>query len=187
MTPVRSRIEIRRAQSADAAQIAEIYAPIVLHTDISFETEAPTSSVMEQRLQSTVAFFPWLVAVSDEGVAGYAYASRHRERAAYRWSVDVSVYVRERLRGCGVGRSLYQALLPILRRQGFRSAFAGITLPNAASVRLHESLGFSQLGIYREVGFKHGRWHDVGWWRLGLNSGEGPPGEPIPFAVSGSG
>lgn len=183
MTEPRGLIEIRCAQSADAGQIAQIYAPIVRSTAISFETEPPSPSVMAQRIQTTLATHPWLVAICDHAVAGYAYASRHRERAAYRWSVDVSVYVLDSMRGRGVGRSLYEALLPILRRQGFRSAFAGIALPNPASVRLHESLGFVMLGVYREVGFKHGRWHDVGWWRLALATGDEPPQEPIPFGA----
>jgi phosphinothricin acetyltransferase len=111
---------------------------------------------------------PWLVAERDGGVTGYAYASPHRARAAYRWGADVSVYLDERERGRGSGRALYGALLPVLRDLGYTGAYAGITLPNPASVALHESMGFSLVGVYRRVGYKLGGWHDVGWWQLVL-------------------
>ena len=97
---------------------------------------------------------------------GYAYASRHRERAAYQWSVDVSVYVRADAHRRGIGRALYTALLRIVTAQGFYGAYAGITLPNASSVGLHEAMGFRAVGVYRAVGYKLGAWHDVGWWDL---------------------
>ena len=174
-------IEIRTATALDAPAIAAIYAPIVRCTAISFETEAPTSEVMARRIAGTLTTHPWLVAEGDNEILGYAYAGKHRERAAYRWSVDVSAYVREDARRMGIGRLLYERLLAILRAQGFRSAFAGIALPNAASVALHEAVGFRPLGIYKDVGFKLGRWHDVGWWRVGLSDSALPPDEPKPF------
>lgn len=171
---------IRTAHIADARDIRAIYAPIVTATAISFEIEPPSVAQIEDRILSTLPKFPYLVCVEDEKVLGYAYAGAHRERAAYRWSVDVTVYVSEEARGSGVGRSLYGALTRILRRQNFHAAFAGITLPNDGSVALHKSLGFQFLGIYEEVGFKFGRWHSVSWWRRGL--GEGPPvAEPVGF------
>ena len=173
--------KIRVANPVDAVAIAAIYAPIVRDTVISFEIELPTPQVMEERILVTLSMYPWLVAERDGEVVGYAYASKHRERAAYRWSVDVSAYVREGARGMGIGRALYDALIGMLRRQGFRSAFAGIALPNEASIRLHEAVGFQLVGVYRDVGFKHGHWRDVGWWRLGLTTGDAPPGEPISF------
>jgi L-amino acid N-acyltransferase YncA len=123
-----------------------------------------------------LTFAPWLVCVDGRRVIGYAYASRHRERAAYRWCVDVSVYVRDGCRGAGVGRALYTSLIALLRLQGFCAAHAGITLPNEASVRLHESLGFRPVAVYPRVGFKCGAWHDVGWWQLGLQERIGEPG-----------
>jgi L-amino acid N-acyltransferase YncA len=178
---------IRIAEAADAQEVAEIYAPAVAGSPISFETEVPTGREMEERITAALAFAPWLVCVDGERVDGYAYASRHRERAAYRWSVDVSVYVHERGRRAGVGRALYTALFALLRLQGFHAAHAGITLPNEASVRLHESLGFRLVGVYPRVGFKCGAWHDVGWWQLGLLDRIGEPGPTLPMeALRGS-
>jgi phosphinothricin acetyltransferase len=128
--------------------------------------------------------------VSDEGggrIEGYACASPHRTRAAYRWSVDVSVYVARTSHRKGVGRALYEQLLALLRAQGFKSAFAGIALPNAASVGFHESMGFAPIGIYRDVGYKLGAWRDVGWWQLILSPGDAAPAAPSPFEAVADG
>ena len=177
-------VAVRVARGQDAAAVAAIYAPIVRDTFISFETQPPDAAEMARRIGSTLATHPWLVAQSaDDEVLGYAYASKHQERGAYRWSVNVTAYLAEAARGQGLGRRLYGVLLPLLRRQGFRSAFAGIALPNAASVVLHEAVGFRPVGVYRDVGYKLGAWRDVGWWGLGLTDGEEPAGEPIPFAA----
>jgi phosphinothricin acetyltransferase len=168
---------IRLATNADAEAIARIYEPIVAGTAISFEVDPPSPLEIEQRIRETLAFAPWLVEASDGGaVRGYAYASRHRERAAYRWSVDVTVYVHPDHRRQGVGRALYSALFDLLRLQGFHAAHAGITLPNASSVALHESLGFRPIGVYPAVGYKLGAWRDVGWWQLVLRDRTGEPG-----------
>ena len=173
---------IRPALPDDAAAVAAIYAPIVRDTPISFEIDPPDAQEMRRRIEATASHTPWLVCTDGDAVAGYAYATRHRERAAYRWSVEVSVYLHESARGRGIGAAVYEALLRILRIQGFHRAFAGITLPNPASVRLHESADFTPLGVYRSVGFKCGAWHDVGWWERGLAEPAQPPEEPIPFA-----
>ncbi|MGI9408828.1 MAG: arsinothricin resistance N-acetyltransferase ArsN1 family B [Hyphomicrobiaceae bacterium] len=162
--PARS-FEIRPATTSDAASIAAIYAPIVEHTAISFEEAPPAANEMAQRIAATLERFAYLVADEDGAVMGYAYAGAHRARPAYRWSVDVSVYVGDTARGKGVGKALYTDLLSRLEQAGYHAAFAGITLPNAASVALHESVGFIPVGVYREVGFKFDRWHDVGWWQ----------------------
>ena len=159
---------IRLATSADAEAIAAIYRPIVAATAISFETVPPDAAEIARRIAATLEIAPWLVYQDGSGIAGYAYGSRHRERAAYQWSVDVSVYVGEGSRRRGIGSTLYQALFPLLRLQGFYAAHAGITLPNPASVALHEAVGFRPVGIYRGVGYKLGAWHDVGWWQLSL-------------------
>jgi L-amino acid N-acyltransferase YncA len=167
--------------SKDAAACAAIYAPSVLDGVSSFEDVAPDAGEMAARITATNASRPWLVAELDGTIAGYAYASRHRERAAYRWASDVSVYVSDDYHRRGVARSLYVALLQRLADQGFRMACAGIALPNPASVALHESLGFKPVGVYRDIGFKLGRWWDVSWWQLALGPGEpgdGPPAEP---------
>src|SRR3954463_10895304 len=143
---------LRLARADDAVQIVAICAPIVRDPAISFEVDPPPVEEMRERIAGTLAMYPWLVVGEDGRILGYAYASAHRERKAYQWSVDVSCYVHEGARKRGVGKRLYLALLEILRRQGFHGAFAGIALPNAASVALHESVGFKRIGIYREVG-----------------------------------
>ena len=177
------RIDVRLARERDAAAVAAIYAPIVRETVISFEIEPPTASEMAERIATTARRYPWLLASAAGEVIGYAYAGEHRQRAAYRWSADVSAYIAAGARRQGVGRRLYQALFTVLRAQRLRAAFAGITLPNPASVGLHEALGFEPVGVYRKVGFKLGAWQDVGWWRLGLIEGaetpDEPPAEPI--------
>jgi L-amino acid N-acyltransferase YncA len=175
-------ISLRAAERRDSGDIAGIYAPIVRETAISFETDPPSPDTMAARIENTLKLYPWLVAVHAEKVLGYSYAGEHRQRAAYRWSVDLTVYVAASARGRGIGRKLYGALTGILRAQGFRSAFAGITLPNDASIRLHQAAGFEALGIYKNVGFKLGEWRDVGWWRFALTENSDPPAEPIPFA-----
>ena len=176
-------IHLRPAERADAAQIASIYAPIVRETAISFEVDPPSSEEIAARIGTIQQRYPWLVATMGDTILGYAYGSEHRQRAAYRWSVDVTAYVLETARRQGIGRKLYLALAAILRAQGFYSAYAGVTLPNDASVGLHEAVGFRPLGVYRNVGFKLGQWRDVGWWGLELSSpGTGEPAEPIIFA-----
>lgn len=178
MTPT-----LRLATADDAASILAIYAPVVLHTAISFETEPPTVLAMRQRLEETLAYCPWIVAVAHGEVAGYAYGSKHRARAAYQWSVDVSVYIHPRWHRQGLGRALYNALFPILRLQGFYHAYAGITLPNPASVGLHTAVGFTPVGVYRDVGYKHDAWHDVGWWQLALQPLVPHPTPPTALAA----
>lgn len=171
---------VRVATPADAGAIAAIYAPYVLETAISFEEEPPSGSEMASRIAATLPTHPFLVFEEGGRVLGYAYGSAHVPRAAYRWSANVSVYAAVDAHRRGIGRALYATLIATLRRQGFHSLFAGIALPNEKSVGLHETIGFAHLGTYREVGFKLGRWHDVGYWRLGLRDGP-PSAEPIPF------
>jgi len=171
-------LTLRFADVSDASGIAEIYSPVVRDTAISFEFDPPDAAEMARRIEGTTKVFPWLVCDHDGSVAGYAYAGPHRVRAAYQWSADVSVYIHSDHRGRGLGRALYTALLDILRLQGLFNAYAGITLPNEASVGLHEAVGFRRLGIYKSVGFKLGRWHDVGWWELALLPADQAPAAP---------
>ena len=173
---------IRPAEESDAPAIAAIYAPYVRDTAVSFEVEPPTADIMRRRMATTLETHPWLVADHGGETVGFACAGKHSERAGYRWTVDVTVYVDGARRHVGVGRALYAVLLDVLRRQGFRSAFAEIVLPNPGSVRLHETAGFKPVGVHHDVGFKLGSWRDIGYWRLGLAGGAAPPGEPIPFA-----
>ncbi|MBI4194691.1 MAG: N-acetyltransferase [Betaproteobacteria bacterium] len=175
--------QIRLAQGHDAESIAAIYRPFVETTAISFETEAPDREEMVRRITETMASYPWLVCEIGGQVAGYAYATRHRVRAAYRWSVDTSVYVGQKYWRGGVGRGLYASLFGILAAQGFFNAYAGITLPNPASVALHQSVGFKGIGVHQRVGYKLGAWHDVGWWQLRLKASESSPREPRDLAT----
>ena len=177
---------IRMATGADAAAVARIYDPIVAGTVISFELEPPGPAEMKRRILQALVFAPWLVDEREGAVRGYAYASRHRDRAAYQWSVDVTVYVDEAHRRKGVGSGLYTKLFPLLRLQNFHAAYAGITLPNAASVGLHQALGFLPVGVYRGVGYKMGAWHDVGWWQLDLRARAGEPSRPKTMAEAES-
>lgn len=163
----------------DAAACAEIYAPHVEGSVVSFEERVPDAEEMAARIERYSAGHAWLVAERDGEVVGYAYATAFNERPAYRWSTSVSVYIAEEARGQGVGRALYEALFARLRERGFRTACAGITLPNEASVGLHEHLGFELVGINREIGWKEDAWRDVGWYQLELTPAEeGPPPEP---------
>lgn len=157
---------IRQAGPEDAEAIRAIYEPFVLSTPISFEETPPTAEEMRARIESTLKTHTYLVAEKEGQVIGYAYGSQHRARAAYQWSADVTVYVSPEAQGQGVGKALYRELLDGLSERGFHAAFAGIALPNEKSVALHEAMGFTPVGIYREVGFKLGRWHDVGWWQI---------------------
>jgi L-amino acid N-acyltransferase YncA len=175
-------MKIRTARPEDAQAIADIYAPIVESTSISFELVPPGVDEMRARIASTLERLPWLVAVdAGETVMGYVYASRHRERTAYQWSVDVTAYVRAAARGTGVGKTMYRALFDELTTLGYHQAFAGIALPNAASIALHESLGFEPLGVYKNVGFKLGSWRDVGWWQKALCAPSELPVAPAAF------
>jgi L-amino acid N-acyltransferase YncA len=177
-----TRIAIRDALPArDAVPCASIYAPHVEASATSFEEQAPSAEELAARIERISVSHPWLVAECGGEVLGYAYACRHRERPAYRWAADVSVYVADGWRGQGVGQRLYEALFERLRRQRFRVACAGITLPNQTSVVLHERLGFVPVGVFRQIGWKNGAWRDVGWWQLDLAPDDAdPPAEPLP-------
>ncbi|HEX5592985.1 MAG TPA: GNAT family N-acetyltransferase [Solirubrobacterales bacterium] len=175
-----SDLSIRDADpNRDAAACAAIYAPHVEDSPVSFEERAPDAAEMAARIERYGASHAWLVAEREGEVVGYAYATTFNERPAYRWSAFVSVYIAEDARREGVGRALYQALFDRLRERGLRMACAGITLPNEASVGLHEGFGFEPVGVNREIGWKQGAWHDVGWYQLELSPAPaGPPPEP---------
>ena len=158
-------MHVRQIVMGDAPAIQAIYAPYVTATTISFEEVPPDIMEVERRIAAILPHYPYLVAEVDGRVVGYAYASEHRTRAAYRTSVDVTVYVAPGAQRSGVARCLYSRLLPAAAGLGFHAAFAGIALPNKASIGLHEAMGFEPVGIYREVGRKFDAWHDVGWWQ----------------------
>lgn len=169
------------AADRDAGAIADIYAPVVEETHVSFETTPPSEEEMAGRIRDTLERFPWVVCEFDGQVVGYAYAGPHEDRPAYQWGADVSVYVGDQWRRSGVARGLYESLFALLLRQGFFVVFAVIALPNPPSVALHEALGFRQVGRYEKAGYKHGEWHDVGHWERSLQAHEPSPSPPLPF------
>jgi phosphinothricin acetyltransferase len=179
-------MEIRRVRASDAAAIAAIYGYYVRETVISLEEIAPELAEMESRIAGIAARYPFLVAEdggSDGGstVVGYAYAGAHRVRAAYRWSVDVTVYLAPEMHRRGIGRALYTELFRQLTSLGYRRAIAGITLPNEKSVGIHEAFGFTPAGVFHHVGYKFGRWYDVGYWQRSLGD-DSTPAEPLPVS-----
>jgi phosphinothricin acetyltransferase len=182
-------IAIRAATPDDAAAIAAIYAPHVLTGTATFEIEPPDTRTMRTRMAAGDGLYPWIVATTGEaeggGVIAYAYATRFRDRPAYRYVVETSIYVADTAQRQGAGRLLYQALIDTLRAQGFVHALGALALPNDASIKLHETVGFRRTGVYREVGFKHGQWIDVGIWQRALNEPVIPPVEPRRFSEVG--
>jgi L-amino acid N-acyltransferase YncA len=173
---------LRLAKEEDAQEILDIYSFYITNTVVSFETEVPAREEMRERIRSSLAAYCWLVWEEDGKVGGYAYASRHHKRAAYRWAVDVSIYVGEKWQGKGVGKALYSALFLILRRQGYYNAYACICLPNAGSVGIHEYFGFKKIAHFTKVGYKFGAWWDTGWWELFLQDKSVLPSEPLALA-----
>jgi L-amino acid N-acyltransferase YncA len=158
-------VRIRPATAADAPSCAALYAPYVTDGWVSFEIEPPDEAEMARRIAAYAATHGWLIAEADGAFLGYAYASPHRTREAYQTSVDVAVYVNAAAQGRGVGKALYAALFADLGAKGYHAAYAGIAIPNAPSEALHRAVGFTPVGIYREVGWKMGAWRDVGWWQ----------------------
>lgn len=175
-------MEVRLADPGrDADAVAVIYRPAIETSVASFEVTAPDGAEMARRIRTTLQRTPWLVAEEGTELVGYAYAAQHRERAGYRWSVDVSVYVAAGAQERGIGRALYAELFDLIRRQGFLNAYAGIALPNPASVALHERFGMRLIGVYERVGFKFDRWVDVAWYGVRLAEPDGRPPEPVPL------
>ncbi len=158
-------IAVRPARLQDAASCRAIYAPFVTDSWVSFEEDVPSEREMKRRIEGYGYSHGWVVAELDGEIAGYAYGSPHRLREAYRHSCDVAIYVPEARAGRGIGHAIYGELLPLLAAHDIHAAFAGIALPNEASIKLHEAAGFTPIGIYREVGWKFGAWRDVGWWQ----------------------
>jgi phosphinothricin acetyltransferase len=169
---------VRDASAADAEACAAIYAPYVTGTAITFELDPPSAEEMAQRIAAAQATHAWLVLEDEGSVVGYAYGGKMKPRPAYRWSCEVSVYVARSHHRTGAGRKLYNALLDRLSERGFRTAVAGVTLPNPASEALHKSLGFEPIGIYRNIGWKLDSWHDVAWSQRPLAKLPDPPQEP---------
>lgn len=175
---------IRLAKTTDAESIAKIYSEYVLNTAFTFDVVPPDIKELEDRIEKVSKDYPFLVCECGGKIVGYAYASQHRARESYQWSVDVSVYIDVPWHRKGIGKMLYVHLFEILRKQGYFNAYAGITLPNLPSVALHESLGFSLVGVYKNVGYKFSSWQDVGWWQCTLQKHSDNPQKPKAFEES---
>jgi phosphinothricin acetyltransferase len=174
-------VQVRVANASDARQILEIYTPYILDTAFTFETEVPSEADFKERIQKNLQARPWLVCTLDGTVICYVYASGHRERAAYQWCCESSVYTKKDFQGMGIGRELYKVLFLILKMQGYRNIYAGITLPNEPSIKLHEKCGFTHFATYDNIGYKLGEWKNVGWWKLSVNHYDRKPSPPIAF------
>ena len=172
---------IRVATKDDAAGMLEIYAPFILHSGITQETEVPSVEEFQERILSNLTERPWLVCEIDKQIAGYAYAGKHRDRKGYQWCTEPSVYISEKYFGLNVANALYAALFDILKLQGFVNAYAVITLPNDRSVAFHKKFGFNYLTTYKKIGYKLGQWHDVGWMQYDINFHNKDPKDPINF------
>ena len=172
---------IRLACQSDAPAIREIYAPIVRETHISFERQPPSTDELAGRIRATLAQHPWLVCQLAGNLAGYAYASAFRSRPAYQWTTETTVYVHGDWQRRGIARALYTSLVAILRAQGYVTAVGVIALPNQASVKAHEVIGFEKIGVFQRVGFKAGEWRDTGWWQLAINAPAKSPAPPLPI------
>jgi len=170
---------IRLATEADVPGILDIYAPYIKQSAITFEFKIPSQTAFWQRIQTVLAEAPWLVCTKGDAVSGYAYASKHRIRDAYRWTRELSVYIHPEHSGKGIATALYVALIELLKIQGYTNALGGIVLPNEVSVHLHQKVGFRRIGVYHQVGFKLGQYWDVEWWELPLRSE--PAGEIQPL------
>lgn len=174
-------MRIRTAEIGDAKAIAAIYAHYVVETAITFEIEPPSVEDFETRIGTCLAAYPWLVALTEDRIVGYAYAGPFKHRAAYDWSAEITVYLDPAFHRQGVGKRLYAVLISALQAQGYHSLFAGITLPNAGSVGLHRAIGMAEVGVFREAGFKLGQWHDVAWYGMIIGERKLPVEKPITF------
>ncbi|MEO6612111.1 MAG: N-acetyltransferase family protein [Chitinophagaceae bacterium] len=173
---------IRLAQPADATGILAIYAPYIETTSFTFETETPSVEEFAERIRTYLLTWPWLVCETGGMITGYAYATKYRERTAYQWCTESSVYIHDDHQRSGIARALYTALFEILKIQGFRNIYAVINLPNEKSVAFHESCGFEYFATYEKVGYKLGRWKNVGWWKLSMNDYDMEPTAPVKFS-----
>lgn len=179
--------QIRQAIPTDAPGILKIYAFYIESTSLTFETEVPSVESFADRIASYLETWPWLVFENNGEIGGYAYASKHRERAGYKWCAESSVYILDKYKGSGVAKALYQTLFAILKKQGCRNVYAVINLPNETSVSFHEKCGFKYFATFENIGYKLGSWKNVGWWRVILNGFDDNPAPPEKFSVMNKG
>jgi phosphinothricin acetyltransferase len=178
-------VRIRPADPGDAAAIRDIYAPFVEGTAVTFGTEVPSAEAMREKIRRKreTDAYPWYVAETDEGVVGYAYGGKLRDRDAYQWAVETSVYVDPDVQRGGIGSTLYERLFETLRAQGYVAAYGALGMPNPESVAFHEATGFDHLGTFPDAGFKLGAWHDVEWYRRPLREAPADPDPPRPVSA----
>ncbi|HET7118506.1 MAG TPA: GNAT family N-acetyltransferase [Hanamia sp.] len=175
------QFSIRLISENDAGEVLEVYKPYVLNTIITFEYEVPAIDEFLQRIKANITDYPWLVCQHGNKIIGYAYAGLHRYRTAYQWSCESSVYLLPEFHRKGIASILYETLFSLLRIQGYINVYAGISLPNEKSVGFHQSYGFKKVGIYKKIGYKFDKWHDVEWFQLQLQKHIDNP--PIPKAI----
>lgn len=175
--------KIRFATIEDAETILEIYAEYIVNTGVTFEIEVPTIEQFRERMRRITEQFPWLVCEIDGVIAGYAYGSKHGERAAYRWSADLSVYINEKFHRRGIATALYKAVMELLRLQGYFTVYAGVSTPNEKSEAFHSAFGFRNLGEFKNVGYKLGQWRGVAWYEMPLAEYVTEPAETTAIGV----
>lgn len=174
-----NKYSIRLIDEADASVVLDIYKYYVENTSISFEYEVPTLEEYTQRIKTNTQKYPWLVCLSNNTIIGFAYGSTHRYRTAYQWSPESTIYVAPNCHAKGIGRTLYDTLFSLLKLQGYYNVFAGVALPNEKSIGFHRAMGFEEIGIFKNVGYKHGNWHHTHWFQLTLNEHKSNPAPPI--------
>lgn len=170
---------LRLVKTEDCIPILDIYTPFIKNTPVTFEYEVPSVSDFSERISNIAGKYPWLVCETDGSIAGYAYASMFSERAAYQWSVNLSVYIKEEYQGKGIGRTLYRTLFELLQAMGCYNAYACIAHPNVQSERFHETLGFKPVGVFHNAGYKLGKWHDVIWYERAIKDLSTTPSKPL--------
>jgi L-amino acid N-acyltransferase YncA len=174
---------IRPVQPEDTEAVLAIYKPYIESTATTFETAVPSVTEFAVRIKLNTEKYPWLVADDNGKMIGYAYASKHREREAYQWSVESSVYVLENYHHTGIAKELYSKLFDILQQCGYVNVYAGITLPNPKSYSFHSKMGFEPVGVYKNIGYKLGKWHDVAWLAKTINRHSDHPAIPKKFVM----
>jgi L-amino acid N-acyltransferase YncA len=171
-----AKYKIRFISLNDAQATLEIYKPYVLNTYITFEYDVPTLEDWKNKIEKITLKYPWLVCEHEGEIAGYAYGSMHRDRTAYQWSPESTVYISEKYHRKGIARALYQRLFAIMKLQGYVNVYAGVSMPNVKSEEFHKALGFTELGTFKNIGYKLGAWHDTKWFQLQLSEhGLNPP------------
>lgn len=174
---------IRLATPQDAKDILAIYAPYISNTSFTFEADVPSEKEFAERINTYLENWPWLVCEMDGIIAGYAYGAKYRERIGYQWCVESSIYIHDDFMRKGIAKNLYNALIELLKLQGYRNVYAVINLPNDKSVKFHETCGFNWFATYENVGYKLGKWKTVGWWQLIINDYGHEPDPPIRFSA----